>query len=295
MASAISLIGTNSSCTSMQGFLSSSYETLKILFTDMIPTTLTCVIPNAGSWAYRTFWTGSIRSYTLENTAGKVAHLFVHGSMAANQISPMHAVLLLHGDHSHPCTMLHLADVAKLQGKAVFSISLPYDDNHPENHRSLLDQGIEKIRHIAEEQKIPLDLKLIGHSRGALEAASATYEMNYPEISGVIAIAGRFRIMDQTDRPCRESLAPSVHAIWTKLQPSQPLDVPFYQIAAMRDWCIDTEASIVRKDQPYYYVDAQHLSVLYHLDTIDQINNWIAHVKENGNYDHRSDRSTLCC
>jgi predicted esterase len=192
------------------------------------------------------------------------------------QLNPsISAVLLLHGDHSHPLTMLHLADIAEAQGKAVFSIYLPYDDIDPEAHRSLLRKGIDKIEQIVAKNGGNLShLLLAGHSRGAMEAANEAFVENNPKVSGVIAIAGRFKVIKPSLRPCRESLEPSVNALWEKLRNfDRPL--PFYQIAAKNDWCIDQEASIVRQDLKHLCVNASHLSVINHPETLRQFRAWI--------------------
>lgn len=252
--------------------IASTYEYARIILTDILPAQFECIIPNALSWAYRSWWTGSITSYTF--TADKVAHLFVHGEVIPSADGQVHAVLLLHGDHSHPLTMLHLADLAQQEGKTVFSVHLPYDDECPENHRALLRNCFTKMQQLADEKGACLDVKTIGHSRGALEGASMAYECEESTISGVIAIAGRFKVISPSDRPCRESLQPSVQAVWQRLCRPQ-LPVPFYQIAAAEDWCMDPEASIVRPDQPYATVDASHLGVIYHPNTLEQVRSWI--------------------
>jgi len=259
-------------------------ESLKIVFTDILPTNLTCILPNALSWAYRTIWTRSVQSYTLTATtatATKTAHLFAHSIEKAKQPNTStSAILLLHGEHSHPLTMLHLADIAKAQGKAVFSVHLPYEDNNPEGHRSLLRKSIDKIDQIISKNGGKLSyLLLSGHSRGAIEAANEAFVENNPKVSGVIAIAGRFKVIKPSLRPCRKSLEPSIHALWEKLRIfNRPLRVPFYQIAAKNDWCIDPEASIVRRDHSHLCVNASHLSVINHPETLKQFRAWVAVV-----------------
>jgi predicted alpha/beta hydrolase family esterase len=240
------------------------YERASILFTDIIPGNITCVIPNAVSWAYRRFWTGSITCQTLTSAAGKTAYLFKHTDPGA---SCMPAVLLLHGEHSHPLTMLHLADIAQAQQCAVYSVYLPYDDHHPEEHTQLLQKSISQIGS---------KVVGVGHSRGAIEAAHEAYVNMNQKIIGVIAIAGRFRVIEPSIRPCRDSLKSWVNAVWEKLRPAQNLRVPFYQLAAKQDWCIDLDASLVRRDQKYSVINAGHLGVINHPDTLKQFDEWAA-------------------
>lgn len=265
-------------CPQIQQNLASACEMVRIFFTDLLHANLTCMLPNAISWAYRTQWTGSISSSTFQTAAGKTAHLFAHSNLVPRADGKVSAVLLLHGDHAHPFSMLHLGDIAEAKGRAVFSVSLPYDDLDPKSHRSLLQKSIRKIEKMIIAKGGTLsDLVLAGHSRGALEAANEAYVARNPKIGSVVAIAGRFQVIEPSQMPCRESLKPSVNAVWERVHDtSQKLDVPFNQIAAMRDWCIDPEASIVRWDHNYRIVDAGHLGVIYHPDTLNQFREWVA-------------------
>lgn len=254
------------------------YKILQIFFTDILPTTLTCVLPNACRFAYRLFCSKSIQSYTLQaKTVNKTAHLFFHDASQFPLGNRIPALLLLHGDHSHPLTLLHLADIAKKEGRAVFSIHLPYDDTHPEHHRTLLKNSIAKIKEIIRENGGSLShLILAGHSRGALEAADAAYVRNYQEIKGIIAIAGRFQVTAPSLRPCRNSLKPSVQLVSNALSNFRTsLRVPFYQIAAKNDWCIDLNASIARTDYPHVCIDSDHLSVICHPNTLKHFQSYI--------------------
>ncbi len=264
-----------------QDLFYSVHKWIGILFTDILPGNFTCVIPNAFSWAYRSLWTGSISSIRLESTtatATKVADLFIHGDVLPRQDGNVPAILLLHGEHGHPCTMLHLGDIAQAEGRAVFSVHMPYDDEQPENHRLLLKQCIDRINLIIEQKGGSLsNLLLVGHSRGAIEAADEAYVRNNPKVNGVIALAGRLKVIDPSERPCRKTLEPTVDAIWNRLRHfDQPLRVPLYQIAANHDWCIDPEASIVRTDYDHRYVDASHLCMINHPDTLEKFKMWIA-------------------
>jgi hypothetical protein len=247
----------------VQNVYSGLYERASILFTDIIPGNITCVIPNAISWAYRRFWTGSITYQTLTSTAGKTAYLFKHANASA---SGMPAVLLTHGEHSHPLTMLHFADIAQAQKCAVYSVYLHYDDHHPGEHSQLLQKCIDIIG---------APVVGGGHSRGAIEIAHEAYVNWNQKLIGVIAIAGRFRVIEPSIRPCRESLKSWVNEVWEKLLPGQYLRAPFYQIAAKHDWCIDLEASLVRRDLDHKIVDAGHLGVINHADTLKQFDTWL--------------------
>ncbi|GEM_PF-4978904 len=257
--------------------LNRAYETLQILFTDIIPSNLTGVIPNAVSWAYHTLWTGSIRSCDMFETTGKAADLFIHGNIIPQSDSRVSAVLLLHGERSHALTMKHLGDIAEEEGKAVFSVNLPYDDVNPESHLSLLRQSIQRVEQtVRKNGRILSHLVLVGHSRGAIEAAYVGCVENHPKVNAVIGIAGRFKVIEPSHRPCRDSLKPTVKAVWDKVKPFQPMRPQFFQIAATNDWCIDLEASIVRSDCVNCQVNAGHLGVLYHPDTLQSFKRWIS-------------------
>lgn len=256
-----------------QSFAYKAYETLRMLFTDILPGTLTFVLPNFISWTYRTMYSGSIKYQELK-TATKTASFFSHNVEKLNATTS--AVLLLHGEHGHPYSMLHLADIADAEGRAVFSVHLPYDDTSPE-HQVLLRQSIDAIEALFTQKGGRLShLLLAGHSRGSIEAAHEAFVENNPKIHGVVAIAGRFKVIDPSLRPCRETLKPTVNAVWDKVRPNLPLRVPFKQIAATQEWCIDPEASLVREDQPHLSVNSSHLSVLNHFDTLRQFKEWVA-------------------
>ncbi len=253
------------------------YESLRIAITDILPTNITCILPNALSWGFRTLYAGTVKYEAVTAAATtKTASLFSHTSEKLNTATS--AVLLLHGDHSHPLTMLHLADIAEAQGRAVFSVHLPYDDNNPEEHHLLLKNCIDRIDQMFTQRGGRLsNLLLAGHSRGALEAANEAFVKNNRKVNGVIAIAGRFQVIKPSLRPCRESLESSVNAVWEKLRNlNRDLRVPVYQMAAAYDWCIDPEASIVCHDYPHLSVEASHLSIINHPDTLRQFKAWVA-------------------
>jgi hypothetical protein len=261
-----------------QGLFFRVYDMLKILFTDILPANLRSLLPNALSWAYRTVWTGAVRSYIVKSAmSSSFARLFVHGQVGLGSDGCISAILLLPGEHSHPMTMLHLADIAQAEGRSVFSIHLPYNDENPESHRSLLRESIDQISQIVIDHGGTLsDLILVGHSRGALEAVNEAYVENNLKINGVISLAGRLEVVKDSSRPCRQSLRASVYSVWKKLHNRHHiLRVPLYQIAAIKDWCMDPEASIVRLDHSHLSVDAGHLGVISHPHTLTQFKTWI--------------------
>lgn len=200
---------------------------LAILFSDLLPANLTLMLPSAISWG-------------LQRLSGRITmiskiNLFTHSTRISNK-----ALLVLHGDHAHPFSTLHLAKIGEEENYRVFSLHLNYDLVHPEFHRKKLHKSISKIQKFMQKNGNPLShLVVAGHSRGASEAVIADNSL----VNKIIGIAGRY---------------PS----------STKLNIPFYQIAAKNDWCIPLNESIVQKDQPHLVVDSSHLSVLNQKETL---------------------------
>ena len=183
--------------------LSKSHGRLHILAVDILFTSLRHMLPNALSWFYRSFWTRQITCFKVESdrtTISKTANLFLHGSLRP-QAKNSSVVLLLHGDHSHPFSLLHLADIAQAEGKTVFSVHLPYDDDNNETHHSLLRQSIEKIQQLIQENGGSLtELIAAGHSRGAIKPRTQRTLKKPPEITKVISLASRLKVIRELDQ-----------------------------------------------------------------------------------------------
>ena len=209
----------------------------KILFSDLLPANLTIMIPNAIRWCYQRL-SGRIKAISIKaiNKTAKKADLFAHNLFASSKV-----LLLLHGDHAHPFSTLHLAEIGKKEGYSVFSLKVHYDHAHPDNHQSQLHKAALKINKLMKGNLI--HFVVAGHSRGATEAAREA--VNNPFVSKVISLSGRFKKIDAAS-----------------------LNATFYQVAAINDWCINPDESIVRNDQPHLLVDASHLSMLNHPSTL---------------------------
>ncbi len=243
---------------------------------DIVLTSLVFMLPNALSWAYRTLCTRQITCFKIESktsTSSKTANLFQHTSLQSDPKNTS-AVLLMHGDHSHPFSLLHLADIAQEEGKTVFSVHLPYSDEHPEIHQSLLRQSIEKIQQLVQEKGGSLtELIAVGHSRGAIEASHAAYVEENPQITKVISLASRLKVIENTNKPCRPTLKDTVNAVYEKIM--KATYPPLYQLSGEYDWNADLEASQVKPDNALLVKDAMHTNVLFFPETLDQFRLWM--------------------
>ncbi len=237
------------------------------------------ILPNALAWRYREDISGQITRIILEATAHKVtktANMFRHGSIHLGANGEVSAVLMLPGEQSHPYSLLHLADIAQSEGKAVFSAHLPYDCQNPNVHRALLNQTIEKIESMIKERGGTLhQLTVAGHSRGAIEAAYAAYVDDNPKITSVISMFSRLRVIEPSLKPCREELKATVNAVYENImKKSTP---PLYQMSAERDWNADREASQVKPENHLLVKGscAMHLYALFFPETLQQFREWI--------------------
>lgn len=116
---------------------------------------------------------------------------------------------------------------------------------------------------------------MVGHSRGALEAAHCAYVENDTRIQAVIAIAGRFKVTPPPDRAPRDTLIPTVASVEGALATAPPDNL--YQIGAGQDWCIPLEASLTvgNPNHRLLLAQAMHLNILYAAETRSQLAQWL--------------------
>lgn len=233
--------------------------------------TLTCVLPNSLKWCYKACFANQVTSYALKSTidkASSTAYLYLHGRIDASNQAP--ALVLVHGDHGHPFTMLHLAEIAQKNGVGrVFSLYMPYDRGHSPVSQALFSQGIDKIERLIEESGGTFNgLIAAGHSKGAIQSAYRAFVENDERIKTVISIAGRLRLVPGV--PCHEELKPTVEAVYRGIQDKPK--IPLYQIVAENDWNAPLEATAVRPDAVHCTVvpGAMHLNVLYKPETLQK-------------------------
>lgn len=237
------------------------------------------VIPQAVSWQWRQRVQNSI-VYQAVNImfrgANRLAALYLHQPPQEGKTKGM-AVLFLHGDHSHPFTTLHLADVAQQVGaKHVYSLHLNYNDEQSKCHQGQLQEAIKKVAEaVTATDGSFKGVILVGHSRGAVEAAYLAYAEQDPSIKAIISIAGRFKVTPPPDRPPRESLAPTIEAIEQAITADPPDNL--YQIAASDDWCIPEDASltVADKEKALLIEDSSHLNVLFNATCVQQVRQWL--------------------
>jgi len=118
----------------------------------------------------------------------QIATLYLHES-SARSTRPL---LLLHGDRGHPCTTLHLADIAeKLQYGPIFSLHMPYEEGYSEISRALLKQAINLIEQLITDKEGSFDgIIAVGHSKGAIQAAHQAFVEKDERIKSLISIIG---------------------------------------------------------------------------------------------------------
>ena len=118
-------------------------------------------------------------------------------------------------------------------------------------------------------------LVLIGHSRGAIEAAYQGYVEKHPKITDVISITGRLRHTEPTRFPCRACLHQSVQRISDAISTAdQPLTPRLYTIVAFRDLAVDYRAGYIHDDH-VAKIDAGHCSILFHPQMVTQVLDWL--------------------
>lgn len=254
-------------CCFFSGFLFNLY-----VFSCEAFAVMTKMVPNIAKWLYRTKISNQISTYSIEYCGEggcKEALLFLHGRIGFDDGEDRSPILLLHGDHSHPFTMLSLADISQNSGKGpVFSVYLPYDDINPDIHQSLLKLAVSKI-----EEFLPIShctrsgIICVGHSKGAIEAANMAFVDKDPRIKAVISIAGRLKDVPSLQMPCHRLLKPIVEKVYQSII-ENPY-IPLYQIVAGEDWNAPLEATAVRivDDCCHIVENSMHLNILVHEET----------------------------
>jgi len=246
---------------------------------DIIITTIAFVIPAYFKWFYHVKIKKDILAFPLSDNAGNKGSLFLHGAEGFNK-KDLTVTLLLHGLYGHPCTMLHLAELAqKVDSGPVFSLYLSYDQNKPETHRSLIDKAIVLIETMVKEKL--KGLIMAGHSMGAIEAAYRAFVEVDPKIISVISIAGRLKVLPSDARDdCTENFDLSVNQIYAGIQ-SRP-DILLFQLAGDKDWIASLDTTIVRKDKKYSHVikKAMHLNVLFYPEACEKFLEYLNESQE---------------
>ena len=218
------------------------------------------VIPGAISWCIQKYITGNIREHALEG-----ATLNQHGSLADVGGRFARPVLLLHGDYGHPYSMLNLAEQASAK-RPTFSLHIPGIEDPTKDHATTLNLAIAKIEQLVSDQGGVFHGVLgVGHSKGAIYLADSEFVRCNPNITGLFAVGGRFRI-PAGDESCDARVRPLVQSIFAGIQ--RHFEKPLTQIIPRDDWCVPYAGMAVRPDRECYEVEGSHLSSLYAPATI---------------------------
>ncbi len=253
----------------MRGFYLSAKNWILFL-ADVFVADLVYVLPNLIRWLYRRGFGSSISKYYLSTGA----HLYHHRSV---KVSDGPAALLLHGDFGHPFATLSLADALCEQGINVFSLYVQYKDVNPELHRQAIVAAIDRMIEIVGDREVVL----VGHSRGAIEAAYVAYVQQASRIKGVVCIAGRLRINENSDLPCRAALRPTVAAIGEHLK-KMPVSPTLLQIVATYDQVIDSSVSSISSHNRLE-IKTGHTRILFQPQTVASILSFLHSVNKETN------------
>ena len=235
---------------------------------DILLTDICHLLPCVMRWLYHRKIKRDIFLFKLKDRhTGKKASLYRHGEWKLDN-KGFPNVLILHGLYSHPSLMLHLAKTAqKAKIGSVFSLYVHYDESNLDNHRHLINQAIDSIGQMSFDQGCSSNsIILIGHSMGAIESAYMAFVENNKKILSVISIAGRLKVVESINSPCRDSLKDTLNKIYQEVQSNPSLSL--YQIVGRRDWNASLEATLIRKREGCYHImeDGMHCNILFHKD-----------------------------
>lgn len=216
---------------------------------------LAYVVPSWISWTWRVYSECTIKEEIITG-------LFFHTQ--GQKQKPV--LLFLHGDHSHPATLLPILD--SCEEYTCYSIHLSYNDDIPELHRKVLDCALELITKKHEDSSIIL----VGHSKGAIESSYAAFVKEDERIRAVISIAGRLAL-PLGDESCGNDLRPTISKIQEAIE--KRYDIPLYQIVAENDWNAPLKATRVRPDTAAIINNAYHLNILYFNETCARLHEFL--------------------
>jgi hypothetical protein len=259
----------------VRSFISTSCNVLHVFAAEAFAT-ITRTLPNAIKWVYLTRVSKKIVSFRVTDTTQKtkrVATLSLYNSESLRKQNISDAVLLGHGDFSHPYTMLHFAKTVEEELKCpVFLLNLPNDLNYEEPNQLLVDSTLTKIQDVVGKHETFKGITLVGHSMAGIWSAHQAFAKNDPRINKVVTIAGRFRVTPTTTilNGCDEGLKPVVNAIDEGIKSGQS-KTPHHMIVAEKDWCTPREATNVAFTTKNIVPNAYHLNILYKKETYQHL------------------------
>lgn len=188
--------------TPVTGFITRNMNRILIIVEEAL-TVLSCVCPAAFRWVVTKYMWNEIETVEIIGNKKITAYLNFHGHFPKFEFNEaITPVLFCHGDHSHPLTLLHLADLAKPKGRVVFSLYLPHcheDEDGCAQSDLLLDYAIHKIKKFVKNRGGKFNGILgIGHSKGAILLANRQFVHHDLRIKATCSIAGRLSVCEET-------------------------------------------------------------------------------------------------
>lgn len=230
--------------------------------------TLKHILPAALKWWVKDKFNHEFSLYSLELQVGKVktrAKLYLHQKLNIEENRIYHPFLFVPGDHSHPYTLLHFAQIAKNSSDdPIFSLHIPSmhrDEDFP-LHAALIDQALDKIESLIVERKgIFNGVFAAGHSKGAMLLMERQFASDKPsKISRTFCVAGPMK-ETQHAQIFQEPLKTIFEKVCQKIHEHQ--ERKFIQIIPQNDWIAPYETMAVRPEEYCYTVPGMHLSGLY--------------------------------
>lgn len=248
---------------SIQNGLFTIYKKVNILITEIFAV-FTVVIPNAIKWNYKVKC-GDITGVNIKTTSDqteKMAILYTHHKNNSKRDDDLPAVLFLHGDYSHPFTLLPLIETAKKHD--VYSLHLPLDPLHSNTSQLLIKKALDQIKE--------KNIVMVGHSKGGIQSAHTAFVKENEKICGVVTIAGRVQCLDG-DETCHPKLKPLINEVQNAVNKS-PL-VHLFQIIPEQDWNAPISAMQIRPTTSTIVKGAMHLNVLYKKETKEILEDYL--------------------
>ena len=242
-----------------------SAHILHIVVTEAFAT-LRHVIPCAISWWIKEKYRKDIISVSFPLTINKVksnAQLFLHSPLNVKKNENCTPILFIHGDHSHPYTLHHLAQIAeKNHSGPIFSLYIPaiHHDSHFKEQVAFLGFIISVIENMIKEKGgIFNGILAAGHSKGAMLLAGYQFHSDAPsKILRSFAVAGPLK----NEENCfTEPLKTIFETVCQKIEKYR--ERKFFQIIPKNDWTAPYKAMAVRPEEHCYLVPGMHLSGLY--------------------------------
>lgn len=216
---------------------------------------------------------------------GKVHPYQFHGlnpETLTDEESKKPAILFLHGQGHNQSGALPLAkELNSANISPVFTLNLYYDEKNPQTHEQLLRKRIHEIQTLYHEKgKQKVDLILVGHSRGGIEALN--YICHEPpqknlRIKAVITIASRLADVPSSLRGCPSRIKSLIQKIMKEKHKHHPI---LYHVVSNKDWVVPLEAAISNKDNGHCHIvtNRSHMAILYAKETHDKV---IEYIRQN--------------